>query len=73
MQIDEQFKTLKSYAFNSKDYQVTPGSPWNYALQLNEETINSDLEVVVSGLKKGIPPFSKEGAPVRIKAKVSSL
>ena len=49
---------------------MTPTSPWNYALQVSEDTIDTDLQVVVSGIKKGVPPFSKEGAPVMIKAKV---
>ena len=70
LQIGEQFKTLRSYQFESKDYQVTPTSPWNYALQVSEDTIDTDLQVVINGIKKGVPPFSKEGAPVMIKAKV---
>ncbi|WP_156416076.1 hypothetical protein [Nitrosopumilus sp. Nsub] len=70
LHIQEDFKTLRSYAFNSKDYQVTPGSPWNYAIKLSEDDVDKDLVVVETGIKKGVSPFSTNGAPVMIKAKV---
>ena len=66
LHIQEDFKTLRKYAFNSKDYAVTPGSPWNYAIKLN----NEDFVVVENGITKGVPPFSNDGAPVLIRAKV---
>ena len=66
LHIKEDFKTLHEYAFKSKDYAVTPGSPWNYAIKLNKE----DFVVVEKGITKGVPPFSNDGAPVQIKAKV---
>ena len=69
--MDEQFKVLHSYMFDSKDYQVTPGSPWNYALYLpNDQEADQELEVVVRGIQKGLRPFSYEGTPVMINAKV---
>ena len=70
LHIQEDFKTLRSYAFSSKDYQVTPGSPWNYAIKLSEDAIDKDLVAVEKGIKKGVSPFSTDGAPVVIKAKV---
>ena len=70
--MDEQFKELNSYAFESKDYQVTAGSPWNYALYLpSDEEVEQDLQVVVRGMQKGVPPFSYKGTPVMINAKVN--
>lgn len=66
LHIKEDFKTLHEYAFKSKDYAVTPGSPWNYAIKLNKE----DFVVVEKGITKGVPPFSNDGAPVQIRAKV---
>jgi len=65
LHIKEDFKTLHEYAFKSRDYAVTPGSPWNYAIKLN----NEDFVVVEKGITKGVPPFSNDGAPVQIKAK----
>ncbi len=71
LHIKEDFNVLRSYAFESKDYQVTGESPWNYALYLpSDEKAEEDLEVVTRGLQKGYLPFSYEGTPVMINAKV---
>ena len=67
----EQFAVLESYKFLSKDYQITPGSAWNYALRLsNDSTADMDLKVLSEGLEIGVPPFSQRGAPVIISAQV---
>ena len=71
LHMDEAFKTLNSYAFESKDYQVTATTPWNYALYLpSDQEANATLSVVVRGMQKGLHPFSFEGTPVMINAKV---
>ena len=72
LQIDEEFKILHNYSFDSKDYQVTPGSPWNYMLVLrNDSKPEDDLKLVSTGLKPGTKyPFSSEGAPIYITAMV---
>ena len=62
---------LHSYAFESRDYQVTPGSPWNYALKLqNDSQPDKDLTFASKGLELGVPPFSLKGAPGMIMAQV---
>jgi hypothetical protein len=66
LKIEEEFKTLRSYAFNSKDYQITPGSDWNYAIYLNDPA--TDLKFQSTGLIKGKTPFSIDGAPTKITA-----
>lgn len=69
--MEEQFKVLESYKFQSKDYQITSSSTWNYALRLsNDSQPNHDLTVISSGLEIGVPPFSQRGAPVIIEAQV---
>ena len=70
LSIEENFKVLHSYQFASKDYQITPGSPWNYAIQLSGPDPEKAMEVIVDGLKPNLPPFSQQGAPVKIQAKV---
>lgn len=70
--MDETFKVLHTYKFESKDYQVTSASPWNYALFLpSDQETNQTLSVVVRGMQQGHHPFSFEGTPVMINAKVS--
>jgi hypothetical protein len=69
----ENFKVLESYKFQSKDYQITTGTPWNYALRLsNDSQPEQDLKVFSSGLEIGVPPFSLRGAPIAISAAVST-
>ncbi len=49
------------------DWEVRPESPWNYALELSEASVERDLSFTESPL--GACPFSPEGAPVAAKAK----
>ena len=70
LSITENFTALRSYEFESKDYQITPSSPWNYAIHLSSDPEKSDMSVTVDGLKPPLPPFSQQGAPVKIQAKV---
>ena len=70
----EQFKVLANYKFQSKDYQITPGSVWNYALRLgNDSQPDQDLQVISYGLEVGVPPYSMRGAPIVISAQVVSI
>ena len=72
LHIKEEFEVLNSYQFQSKDYQVSPGSVWNYAVRLrNDSRPDQDLSVVFSGLEVGVPPFSLRGSPITITAQVS--
>ena len=72
LRIEEDFKALRSYAFESKDYQVTPGSPWSYALLLhNDYQPENDLKFVSKKLNSTYP-FSPDGAPSYIEATVST-
>jgi len=67
LEIAENFGVLQSYSFESRDYQVTPGSPWNYALRLrNDSNPSQDLTFLNSELKLGVTPFSLKGSPGKI-------
>ena len=70
LSIVENFTVLRSYEFESKDYQITPGSPWRSAIHLSSDPEKSDMAVTVGGLKPTLPPFSQQGAPIKIQAKV---
>ena len=48
------------------DWDVYPTSPWNYALDLNEESLDA-LKFEEHPL--GDVPFSPEGAPISVKVK----
>ena len=72
--MNESFKVLNSYEFDSKDYQVTATTPWNYALYLpSNQEVEQTLAVKVRGMQTGYRPFSSEGTPVMINAKVSEF
>ena len=74
LSMKEKFGILNSYKFQSKDYQITTDSVWNYALRLsNDDKPDQDLKVVSSGLEIGVPPFSLRGAPTMILAQVIVL
>lgn len=90
LEIKEEFKELRSYAYQSKDYQVnndqqvlnkqllylqiTPGSPWNYAIHLTDDNNpSSDLKFQYVGWKEGVIPFSNDGAPSKIQATVLNI
>ena len=71
LEIGEKYTVLHSYAFESKDYQITNTTPWNYALKLDDdEHPEQDLEFMYRGLQSNQPPFSIAGSPSMIKAKV---
>jgi DUF1680 family protein len=49
------------------DWEVYPTTPWNYALNVDEETLSEEVRVIEHPL--GNCPFSPEGAPVSIHVK----
>ncbi|MBN1937001.1 MAG: glycoside hydrolase family 127 protein [Anaerolineae bacterium] len=49
------------------DWEVYPTTPWNYALDIDEATLDSDL--VFSERPVGDIPFSPDGAPVSVTVK----
>ena len=49
------------------DWEAYPGSPWNYALDVNEHTPESALQVHEG--KPGKNPFALHDVPVRIRVK----
>lgn len=57
LRIGQQFKTLHTYAFQSKDLQVTATTPWNYCI------IKSSLKLVRTGNAPGKLPFSPLNLP----------
>ena len=67
----EKFEVLANYKFQSRDYQITADTPWNFALKLtNDSQPDQDLRVTSAGLEIGVPPFSLRGAPISISAQV---
>ncbi len=52
------------------DWQVFPSSQWNYALNVNEETVR---EISVKETPVGESPFSLEGSPVTLKVEARKL
>lgn len=63
--ISGQWEKLRTRGMTA-DWAVNPRSPWNYALSVNEHTVESSLKVVERGSGKGL--FTLEGTPVRIEA-----
>jgi hypothetical protein len=53
--IGENVTTLASYAFQSKDYQVEPTTPWNYALLLNPADPEASLTFTRTGPAGEVP------------------
>jgi len=49
------------------DWEIYPTTPWNYALDVDEETVEAD--VTFSEAPVGAVPFSPDGAPVQARAK----
>jgi hypothetical protein len=49
------------------DWEVYATTPWNYALDLNEETLDRDVEFFEHTV--GNMPFSPDGAPVSARVK----
>ncbi len=49
------------------DWEVYPTTPWNYALDLSEETLGRDVEFLEHTV--GSMPFSPDGAPVSARVK----
>ena len=53
---------------------MTATTPWNYALYLpSNQEVEQTLAVKVRGMQTGYHPFSSEGTPVMINAKVSEF
>jgi len=64
--ITEEWEKLRTRGMTA-DWAVNPKSPWNYALAVNEHTVESALNVVERSSGKDL--FTLEGAPVHIQAK----
>jgi hypothetical protein len=61
---------LKSFG-PSKDWEVFPSSPWNYALALENDNPAASIKIREKPL--GAQPFSSEGAPVELTVKARRL
>ena len=53
------------------DWEVHPSSPWNYAIDVRDETLESDA--VFSEHPVGTVPFSPDGAPVTCRVRARKL
>ena len=69
LKIGEQFNKLKSYhqTLPVCDWEITPTTPWNYALQVNPQDANKSF--VVETRPIGKMPYEHSAAPVVLKGK----
>ncbi len=73
LKIDERFNKLKSHheKLATADWEIKPGSPWNYALQVNRG--NPGESFTVSSTAVSRVPFDHAAAPVTLKGKAKLL
>lgn len=67
IRVMEAWTTLKTYAYQSADYQVVNASAWNVGLLVNDAAPESTLKYQVVG-SPGTKPFCPENPPVVIQA-----
>ena len=74
LKIEERWKRINAddpmKALPHGDWEVHPVSPWNYALDLDEKSVN---ELNFDEKDVGNMPFSPDGAPVSVKVKGKRL
>lgn len=70
LRIGEHFEKIKEWSLKSADWKITPETPWNYALLLEE---NWQKKVRVCVQNPGKLPFDNAGASVVIKLKGSRV
>jgi hypothetical protein len=66
LQIGEKWKKLVDRG-KASDWEVTPSTPWNYALAVSQRDTQSSFAVVLKPM--GAQPFSAEGTPVALAAR----
>jgi hypothetical protein len=66
LEIGEQWSKVKDRP-QVPDWGISPTTPWNYGLVLDEAQPAKSFELTERAI--GEYPFSKEGAPVQLKAK----
>lgn len=49
-------------------WEILPGSPWNYALVLDEQNPGGSFEVIERGWPASDMPWTHEGTPLKLKA-----
>ncbi len=69
LKIDEYFKPLKRHHKELPviDYAVYPGTPWNYALQIDRDNPANSIQVETSSISS--VPFDHKNYPVVLKVK----
>jgi hypothetical protein len=70
LKIRENWHEIKSFG-PSKDWEVYPSSPWNYALVLDKNNPAASVKVIEKPM--GAQPFSWDGAPVELTARARRL
>lgn len=66
LKVGEEWKKVRGEDPHA-DWEVYPTTPWNYALQINEEKPEESIELEFKPI--GICLFSPEGAPIQAKVK----
>ncbi|MGI6544089.1 MAG: beta-L-arabinofuranosidase domain-containing protein [Limnochordia bacterium] len=63
LKIGEEFRPIKSYG-PCRDYEVWPTTPWNYALEIDEERLAEQVRVETHGISP--VPFDPAHPPVTL-------
>jgi hypothetical protein len=70
LDIGEKWKKLADKG-QTADWEVTPTTPWNYALSISATNPQQSFEVEIG--KMGAQPFSPEGTPVSLRARGATV
>jgi len=71
LSMGEEYKELKHYSFNSSDWQITPITPWNYGIELDEAQPDNSIDLITRPM--GSFPFGNDEVPLLAKVKGRKL
>lgn len=72
LEIQESQKNVKEFDVKGfYETEITPASPWNYGLVLNNQSIDSNIAVVKSAMPEN--PFVQDVTPVKLKVKAKQI
>lgn len=72
LEIQESQRNIKEFDVKGfYETEITPASPWNYGLMLNDRSIDSNIVVVKSAMPEN--PFVQNVTPVKLKVKAKQI
>lgn len=71
LEIDQQWHQNADYDGPFDEYTITPGSPWNYALEIDPDDVESAFEVQTNEV--GEVPWDLDSAPIVLSATARKL